>query len=164
MATNPAKMRDDLRAKLKGVYDELREVWEKQAELEAREERLKRERDKYEQTIRVIEDEYGLQREKLEREARERSLVKSQARKRARKAQGPATAAEAVDALLTASPKPLSASEIHTRLAKPGTRVSGADDIAAVRTVLSRYAKRYGWTRTKGERPARWRKRKGGAS
>lgn len=157
---DPSSIRDELREKLRTVHERLRRVWEAQAELEAREEELKRQSGRYETTIRLLEEEFGLERSKVERFAPSRARIKTEVRKRERTRASPVTAAEAVDNVIHHAPGAVTAVEIHERIARSQDAAQGVDDVASIRTILSRYARRYGWLKTRGERPARWRKRR----
>lgn len=145
--SDPKKVLDRLRRSLARTYEELKG---RLAEIEALEEdadRLRKERDRLERRIRVIEEEFGLETHAPPKPRKRRKVAASRSK--------PLVAAEAIDRTLESAADPLTAAEIQKLIhGLPG--LQGVETVEAVRTMLSRHAPAKGWEKLRG-RPARWR-------
>ena len=146
-----------LKAERSAVYRELEAVWEEQVKLDDREARLKRERDRLENLLRTIEEHSGDPAPRSPALEHLRAKAKFAARRKLR-SDDPLTIAEEVAAVLAKATAPLTAAEVHARLARREPPLKGAETVEDIRVVLSRYAEKHGWERVDAKRPARWRK------
>jgi hypothetical protein len=156
MSDESSNLLDRLRADLAGVYEGLKALWMDEAALKQEEAKLLARRERLEIAVRECERALDLD-EPEAPIADGAEVVRTSIALGLRLGGGPIAPADAIDAILDISRRPLTAVEIHEKLRTLGPDVKGAETIESLRTVLTRNHKKRRWLKV-GGRPAKWRK------